>query len=373
MRNQSHHPIYGEVLSFINAPEPTKFEALALEVFRFQLENVRAYREYCRRIGARENQISCLEDIPPISTLAFKYARLAGAEATAGEKTFLTSGTTVGRNERGTHLVKRPEIYRASALAHLRRMMFPDAMRMRILAMHPTAERMPESSLSQMISWCIEEFGREPCVCVADRAGIDTAAACDFLKAAQRDNAPVCILGTTASLGALFIFMEAEQVRLSLPKASRIMDTGGAKGQAIPLDAGEVCASAAKFLGVEEASVINEYGMTELCSQLYDATAFNSGDDAPPTRRTKLAPPWMRAAAVNPVTLKSVAPGEIGMLRFFDLANVGSVSAILTEDFGTVSAEGDRIRVMGRAGVAEPRGCALAIEEFEDAEIGRIR
>ena len=373
MRKQSQHPIYAEVLSFIRAPHTEKFEALALDVFRFQLENIAAYREYCRRIGADEKKITRIEDIPPISTLAFKYARLEGVEEIAGGKTFLTSGTTIGSDERGTHIVTRPEIYRASAIAHLRRMLFPDAMRVRTLAMHPTAERMPESSLSQMISWCIEEFGVGPCVCVADRRGVDNAAALDFLKAAERKSVPVCILGTTASLGALFIHMEAREVCLKLAKTSRIMDTGGAKGQASPLDADAVCANAAKFLGIDEALVINEYGMTELCSQLYDATAFNSGDDAPPSNRIKLAPPWMRAAAIDPVTLKPVAPGEIGMLRFFDLANVGSVSAILTEDFGIVSNAGDRIRIMGRAGIAELRGCALAIEEFEAAEIGRVK
>ena len=373
MRNLRHHPIYDEVLSFINAPEPAKFDALALEVFRFQIENVDAYREYCRRFGIGENQIARLEDVPPVSTLAFKYVRLASGGPASGEKTFLTSGTTIGRGERGTHVVTRPEIYRASALAHFRRMMFPDAMRMRILAMHPTAERMPESSLSQMISWCIEEFGVDPCACFADRSGVDAASACGFLKASERENAPVCILGTTASLGALFIYMEARQVRLQLAKTSRIMDTGGAKGQAIPLDSEAVCARAAKFLGIDESLVINEYGMTELCSQLYDATAFNSDDKSRPNNRIKIAPPWMRAAAVDPITLKSVGPDETGMLRFFDLANVGSVSAILTEDFGAVSADGARIRVVGRAGIAEPRGCALAIEAFEAAEVERAR
>ena len=165
-----------------------------------------------------------------------------------GEKTFLTSGTTIGRDERGTHIVTQPEVYRASALAHLRRMMFPDSIRMRILAMHPTAERMPESSLSQMITWCIDEFGIDPCVCVADRDGVDTASACVFLKAAEHENAPVCILGTTASLGALFIHMEAREVRIKLARTSRIMDTGGTKGQTIPLRSEAVCARAAKFL-----------------------------------------------------------------------------------------------------------------------------
>jgi hypothetical protein len=146
------------------------------------------------------------------------------------------------------------------------------------------------------------------------------------------------------------------------------MDTGGPKGQAKALDADAVCALATKALGIDSALVINEYGMTELCSQLYDATAFNSDDDSSPMQRMKIAPPWMRVVAVDPVTLKPVAPGHIGMLRFFDLANVGSVSAILSADFGIVN--GDRVRVIGRVGSAEARGCGLAIKEFEAAERG---
>ena len=364
--------IYDQVLAFIAAPDATKFDELALKVFRYQVANVAPYREHCRALGVSEGAITRLEDIPPVGTLAFKYARLAGDERTAGEKIFLTSGTTIGRSERGTHIVARPEIYCASALAHLKRMMLPDGGKMRILAMHPTADRMPESSLSQMISWCIEEFGAGPCACAAVRKGVDTAAACDFLQVAEREAAPVCILGTTASLGALFAQLERGDARVVLAEGSRIMDTGGAKGQVMPLDAEAVCARAGEMLGVAPQFVVNEYGMTELCSQLYDATSFNSDDDSAPGQRVKIAPPWLRAAAVDPISLKAVAPGEIGMLRFFDLANVGSVSAILTEDFGIVNERGDRVRVLGRAGVAEPRGCALAIEDFEAAENQRL-
>ena len=358
--------IYERVLSFIRAPEPADFEAVALEVFRYQASIVAPYGEYCRRLGISAHRVSKLDDIPAVSTLAFKYARLAADQPLSGASTFQTSGTTSGRNRRGTHLVSRPDIYRASALAHLRRMLFPDAVKMRILAIHPTADRMRESSLSQMISWCIEEFGDGPSACVADRESLDAKAATDFLVDAARDRAPVAILGTTASLGALFEYLEDHNIRISLEARSRIMDTGGLKGQARPLDADTLCSAAGSLLAIEPAFVINEYGMTELCSQLYDATALNSEDASAPTKRVKIAPPWMRAAAIDPLTLKSVAPGQIGMLRFFDLANVGSVSAILTEDFGIV--DGDRVRVIGRIATAEPRGCALGIEQFEAAE-----
>jgi hypothetical protein len=360
--------IYDQILAFIAVPDAAGFEDLALEVFRHQAATVPAYREHCRALGIRPGSIAHVEDIPPVSTLAFKYVRLARRESSADEKIFLTSGTTIGTAERGMHVVTHPEIYRASALAHLKKMMFPDARRMPILAMHPTADRMPESSLSQMITWCIEEFGAGRCKCVADRKGIDTGAAYDFLRNAQSESAPVCILGTTASLGALFAHLESLDAAIALAHGSRIMDTGGAKGQAAPLDAEAVCARAHDLLGIAPECVINEYGMTELCSQLYDATSFNSDERAAPRERVKIAPPWMRAAAVDPVGLRSVAAGEVGLLRFVDLANVGSVSAILTEDFGIVNEWGDRVRVLGRAGLAEPRGCALAIAQFEATE-----
>ena len=365
--------IYERVLDYIAAPTIDGLERLALEVFRYQAAEVAPYRELCISLNVNPAQVHRIDDIPPVSTLAFKYSRLVSDRRDASERIFLTSGTTIGREERGTHIVPRPEVYRASAIAHLRRMLFPDGRRMRILAMHPTADRMRESSLAQMISWSIEEFGAERCACVADRAGIDTAATHAFLREAQLDRAPVCILGTTASLGALFTWLEARDARLALSPPSRIMDTGGAKGQATPLDAAAVCDRARELLGLAPECVINEYGMTELCSQLYDATRFNSDDDARPLERVKIAPPWMRATAVDPMSLRPVTAGEVGLLRFFDLANVGSVSAILTEDFGIVNASGDRVRILGRAGFAEPRGCALAIAEFEAAEHQRIQ
>jgi hypothetical protein len=367
--------IYDQIVAFVADSDASRsrFEALALKVFRYQFANVAPYRDHCRLLGIRDDSVASLDDIPPVSTLAFKYARLTGAQRHADEKIFLTSGTTIGRSERGTHIVSHPAIYRASALTHLRRMMFPDRRKMRILAMHPTADRMPESSLSQMISWCIEEFGADRCDCVADRMRIDTDAAYEFLADAAPEGATVCILATTAALGSLFAHMERNHLGIALAAGSRIMDTGGAKGQASPLDVEAVCARAKELLGIAPLMVINEYGMTELCSQLYDATAFNSDDDSAPCERVKIAPRWMRAAAVDPVSLRPVAPGKIGMLRFFDLANVGSVSAILTEDFGVVNEAGNCIRIMGRAGVAEPRGCALAIEQFETSEIARLQ
>ncbi len=356
--------IQSRVLSFIHRPDRAGFESLALEVFRYQFETVAAYREHCRALGINPAAVGSVDDVPLVSTVAFKYAMLAPADGAGNPhaRIFLTSGTTVGAERRGRHVVADPEIYRGSALAHLRRMLFPDGLKLRVLALHPTGAAMPESSLAAMLGWCIDEFGTTPSICVADRRGIDCSRAIEFLARAQIDRAPVCILGTTAAFALLAATIAEQRVTIRLAPGSRLMDTGGAKGQAEPLDAASVAELAEARLGIAADFVINEYGMTELCSQMYDATGFNSDGGAKPGARVKIAPPWLRVRAVDPATLKGVPDGATGMLAFFDLANVNSVSAVLSEDLGVV--EGDRIRLMGRAGLAQARGCALGIDQF---------
>ena len=47
----------------------------------------------------------------------------------------------------------------------------------------------------------------------------------------------------------------------------------------------------------------------------------------------------------------------MGLIRVFDLANVFSVLAIQTEDLAVRRADG--FELLGRAALAEPRGCSL--------------
>jgi hypothetical protein len=365
--------IYEQVLTFIHRPETESFQRLALDVFRHQFEAVGAYRRYCEDRGVDPGAVRIVDDVPAVSNVAFKYADLAidGAVRSAKAAIFLTSGTTQGRERRGRHIVARPEIYRASAIAHLRTMLFADARRVAILAMHPTADVMPESSLAAMIGWCIEEFGTRTHLSAASRDRIDVEAATGFLADAEARREPVCILGTTAAFAALFSELRSGGVKLRLAAGSRMMDTGGAKGQAVPMQASEVIGRAGELLGIAPAMVVNEYGMTELCSQLYDATAFNCPgvSNTNTQERFKIPPPWLRVTARDPVTLRPVPDGEIGLLTFFDLANVGSVSAVMTEDLGWV--ERGRVRVLGRATGREARGCALAIGQFSATEAAR--
>jgi hypothetical protein len=363
--------IYERILTFIHRPVHEGFESLALEVFRYQFESVRPYRRFCDERGVNPSTVRRIDDIPAVSSVAFQYADLSIDNATLSPDTlvFLTSGTTQGRERRGHHIVPRPKIYRASAIAHLRTMLFPDERRMAMLAMHPTADTMPESSLARMIGWCIEEFGTGGQLEAASRDRVDTGAAIRFLAEAEAKREPVCVLGTTAAFAPVFSDLRDRGAEHRLANGSRMMDTGGAKGQTTPLRAHQVIQAAGELLAIPPAMVINEYGMTELCSQLYDATPLNCPGATNASDRLKIPPPWLRVTARDPVTLMPVADGEIGLLTFFDLANVGSVSAVMTEDLGTV--EAGRVRVLGRGGAGEARGCALAIGQFYPT--GRVR
>src|SRR5437879_4135497 len=128
--------IYQEVLDFIARPDPTNFGPLALKIFRFQYESVAPYRAFCDMLRVIPDNARTVDEVPAVSTLAFKFARLTSAPALDSDaRTFLTSGTTIGRDERGRHVVPKLELYRASALAHLRRMMFPDRRAIAMLAL----------------------------------------------------------------------------------------------------------------------------------------------------------------------------------------------------------------------------------------------
>jgi hypothetical protein len=107
--------------------------------------------------------------------------------------------------------------------------------------------------------------------------------------------------------------------------------------------------------------IASEYGMTELLSQLYDPILV----DGPDRGGVYAPPPWLKVRTLDPVTLEEVAPGESGLLAFFDLANAGSVCQVLTEDMGTVS-EG-LVRLAGRIRGAEPRGCSRAMDQLMSA------
>ena len=212
-----------------------------------------------------------------------------------------------------------------------------------------------------MVSVVLRELGGEHSAHVASAsAGIHEAELGRALDDAVAAGRRVCLLGTSLSFVHWLEALRRERRRFALPPGSRLMDTGGYKGseRTIPLEA--MLADYAGLLGVPATHCINEYGMTELCSQQYDSHLREG--TTPASLRWKIGPPWLRTRVVDAETLQPVPDGTPGLLQHFDLANLGSVIAVQTEDIGVAS--GRRIRLLGRVLDAPPRGCSIAMDDL---------
>jgi hypothetical protein len=362
------HQIAERVLTFIRSREglgpvdpngvtDAEFSRLALDTFAMQYEANAPYRAFCTRRGATPGRVSDWRAIAAVPASAFKILDFACASP---EKVFLTSGTSRGAEERGRHLVPRLELYREAALATFSHAVLGDGLRPRIIALVAPPSLLPSSSLAQMVDWIVHDLAAGEGEYLVDQAGFDAARAAEHIDAAARAGGPLCLIGLRVLFTRLLDHCRSGGRRFSLPADSRIVDTGGPKGGRALSDAGFLSACWQTF-GVAGYYCVNEYGMTELCSQFYDnvlAARFAGSNAA----RRKVGPPWVRTLAVDPATLEPLPDGAPGILRHIDLANAGSVIAVQTDDLGVTHADG--FELLGRARGAEPRGCALALADL---------
>lgn len=341
-----------------------RFEELALRAFGVQFAGNRLYRRYCEARDAAPASVTSWRDVPPVPTAVFREVGLVTGEPEGAVLEFRTSGTTRGEGRRGRHLVREPALYRASLEAAFRRFVLrADGIapldRARFLSLVPRFGTSGSSSLSWMAEAVVARFGRDGGVWAAGADGLDLAAAGRAARNAAAEGEPLCVLATTLALDAWTRRLAAGDAAPRLPRGSRIMDTGGSKGRE-GLRRSDVLGRAEATLGVPSGAVVNEFGMTELLSQRYSR---HGEDDAAPWLH---APPWLATRALDPVDLEAVPPGEEGILCHFDLANLGSVSAVLTEDRGRVREDG-AVRWLGRTPGSPPRGCSLATAELLEA------
>lgn len=330
-----------------------------MRCFAMQYRSNPPYRALCDRRGISPRTVRSWREIPAVPTAAFQSVELACASP---EAEFRTSGTTRGAGRRGRHLVPRLELYRRSAVAHFRHMVLPDGVRPRFLGLLAGPTQLPHSSLSRMVDWLATDVGDGPARWLVD-VGLerfDPAAAVAAIEDAGRDLVPLCLIGVRAVFTRLLDHLAATAGRVELPPDSRIVDTGGPKGGRTLSDGGFLAACWSR-LGVAGYHNVNEYGMTELCSQFYD-DVLRARFDGSNASRVKRGPAWTRTVAVDPETLEPVPDGEPGILRHLDLANAGSVVAVQTEDLGVLA--GSAFRLLGRLPGAEARGCALALAEI---------
>jgi hypothetical protein len=352
------------------APNPERFERIALELFHFQFEHCEPYARLCRSLQITPDQITRADEIPAVPTGAFKDFDLRCFEAEDTLRTFRTSGTSTDR--RGELHLDRLELYEASLLAGLRHALLVERtgqpMLMRILA--PSPLEVPDSSLSYMFGALVEAEGG-PASGFDLHAGQLDLSALRTATAEARRSGDACLIAGTAFAFVHFLDAVGDE-SWALPSGSRVMETGGFKGRSREVPRELLHRSLAAHFGIPETSILNQYGMTELGSQFYDSTLV---DPAGPRR--KLTPPWTRVRVVDPASGRELPPGEIGLLLIQDLANTGSIAAIQTADLGLITLDGEGgqsgFEIIGRDAGAETRGCSIATDVMLEAAGGAGR
>jgi acyl-CoA synthetase (AMP-forming)/AMP-acid ligase II len=328
-------------------------DALLADVLRFQREHVPAYGRIVAALGAGEADPLRWPGVPTDVFRATRVARHAPAE---DQRVFMTSGTTGA--SRGRHALCDLSLYDRAAQAAARYALFPDVARMRLLILAQPGNELPESSLSYMLDRFVAWFGRSESVYALRGGRLDAELLERTLRQAERDGEPLALLGTS------FAFVHAEDalggLRFALPSGSRIMQTGGFKGRARAVEPAEMLALLAKRYGVAAAAIVQEYGMTELSSQLYETTLRDAVLGRAPGPRRLWAPGWLRVSLIDAETLLPVPEGEEGLVRIDDLANLDTACAIQTSDRGRALEDG--FTVLGRAVAATPRGCSIAVD-----------
>lgn len=343
------NPLLQRVERFIAAGDGD-FDELAAAAARFGYQRVEPYRRLCDRRGITPETFNDWRAAPAVPTSAFKSLRLAAAEP---REIFRSSGTTRGAERRSVHHHPYPDLYRAVIDATFPAACLPaGASRVPILSLIPDRVTAPDSSLSFMTAHVFERHAAPGSAWAVARDGIDVEQAHRWLRA-RAGGEPLLVLATALALVLLLDRLESDAGgSIRLPAGSRVFETGGFKGRTLETTPEAVRRRARALLGLAADAVVREYGMTELTSQAYSR----------PGGERLRTPPWMPFRVLDPETLEEAEDGEAGLLAFFDLANLGSVCHVLTEDLGV--REGGAFRLLGRASGAKLRGCSLTAEEL---------
>jgi hypothetical protein len=336
------------------------FEELALGAFALQFERIPTYRAFCERRRRTPGSVKSWRDVPAVPAEAFKSLELYAGGSQRPEAVFHTSGTTLGKDVRGRHLVPRLELYRRSLLPPFKAHVLAARGRIRFVSLIPPPDELPDSSLSFMVGTAASALATETHWLVDASGALDLDGLRRITRRASHAREPVLILGTALALLNALERLEGEPLA-RLPPGSRIMETGGFKGAGREITRVDLYSRLAEATGVPAERIVSEYGMTELLSQLYEPVL----SDGPGAVGTHVPPPWLKVRVLDPGTLEELPAGEEGLLCFFDLANAGSVCHILTADVGSVWK--GRVRLAGSATGAEPRGCSLAMDELMSA------
>jgi Acyl-protein synthetase, LuxE len=308
------------------------FNAIALDIFRFQFERNEIFRRYADAIGADPGKVIHYSQVPFLPVSFFKTAPVVTG-ISLPEKIFFSSGTT--GTERSRHNILDLSVYDESLVKGFEGF-YGLIETYNIFALTPDPQQKPDSSLIYMISKWILKSKSKASGFYLDRQGVLAKLLEECKSAGKR----------TLLIGLSYALVDfAEKFPIALPGAV-IMETGGMKGKRKEMIREELHAFLSERFCCK--NIHSEYGMTELLSQAY---AQENGHFKTPS--------WMKVLVRDTNDPLSLIPdGKTGGINIIDLANFNSCSFLSLQDLGKINGDGT-FEVLGRFDFSDLRGCNL--------------
>ncbi len=320
--------------AIFNIQSEKDFEAMALDVFKFQFEHNSVYRSFCDLLYKHPSDIHDLIDIPFLPIQFFKsHSIISGLRPV--ENVFTSSGTTGSFTSK--HHVTDIGVYEESFKKGFR-YFYGNIQDYVVLALLPSYLERDGSSLIYMVEALILD-SKHP------ESGFylnDLTDLKDTLIRLDQSGQKVLLIGVS------FALLDLTDMCTFHLKNTIVMETGGMKGRRKELIRNELHTILKQGFGVE--IIHSEYGMTELLSQ-----AYSKGNGI------FECPPWMKILTRDTEdALTLLDCNNTGGINVIDLANINSCSFISTQDLGKVYTN-NTFEIIGRFDTSDIRGCNLMV------------
>ncbi len=325
--------VFGQENHKIFSTGESGFEALALEIFQYQLKNNAVYGAFVKALGTDTSRVDSLARIPFLPVRFFKNMKIKSGDFEPAA-VFESSGTTGMVNSR--HLVKDLSIYQESFTRGFE-LIYGPASEFCIIGLLPSYLERGNSSLVYMVDKLIRQSGHPQSGFYLNE--FDKLAI--VLQELESRQQKTLLIGVSF---ALLDFVEKYQIPL---KHTIIMETGGMKGRRKELIRPELHRILKAAFSVPV--IHSEYGMTELLSQ-----AYSKGEGI------YHCPPWMKVLLRDDEDPLRVITSGSGVVNVIDLANIHSCSFIASDDAGKVYSDGS-FEILGRVDGSDMRGCSLLV------------
>ncbi len=370
--DSTSHRLTEEIVAIIEAGvdvelTDARFNDYCMQLFALQYETNKIFREFCDIKKVKPEDVTRWQDVPMVYNDVFKTHLVASFPLEQSVMACLTGGTTsltqrgrIFRDEDGKRLVfGANKMMTASYL-------FPDfeeGRRCRILIMAPSPQLAPSMGMAIGMDQTRTHFGTDDSIFLLGKSGIDVKKLLKALRESETSGIPVALIGATAAYVYFFQSCRRKKITFKLPAGSRICDGGGYRGRFGVVTRDDYYSMVEEILGIPNSHCVNVLGEAETATNLFDDSLRRHFKGLQPRKRTRPVPPWSRVLAMDIDNLKPLPDGEVGLLAHWDLANVPTVLAVITDNLGYTTDNGTGCEMVGRAKIENGKVSPLPDED----------